>query len=350
MLHTPPSKITCKTHFKASRFLRSVRNPKVSMEFSGFPRIANLEYSPLEAMLSYPDEIDKAYPSDASHTTPDNIMNTYFDSDSLFDQPLTSAETSSSYPTKQQDGFNPTLPANGIAASNSNVGSRPIFNAQPFGQFEQYPFGFSFDPNSMESRDSAYFSPNTHTTSRTPSLCGDAPQEAYSPTIPPRMPKQESPASPESVCEEEEATPKRPLRKRGRPRLEHSSTDSKSTTPSSAKSHRSGRLPHNQVERKYREGLNSELERLRKAVPSLPQSDEGGVMGQPKPSKAMVLSSAIEYIRKIEKERDELKEENEQLRQRQGGNGQQESWRRQRQGPVPDWTRSDSLDEFLTDP
>src|SRR3712207_8387256 len=44
-----------------------------------------------------------------------------------------------------------------------------------------------------------------------------------------------------------------------------------------------GRLPHNQVERKYREGLNAELERLRRAVPTLPQSDEAGAMGQPKP-------------------------------------------------------------------
>ena len=33
-------------------------------------------------------------------------------------------------------------------------------------------------------------------------------------------------------------------------------------------------------------------------------------MGQPKPSKAMVLAGAIEYIRKIERERDELLEEN----------------------------------------
>lgn len=40
-------------------------------------------------------------------------------------------------------------------------------------------------------------------------------------------------------------------------------------------------------------------------------------MGQPKPSKAMVLAGAIEYIRKIERERDALLEENERL----GGGG-----------------------------
>lgn len=38
-------------------------------------------------------------------------------------------------------------------------------------------------------------------------------------------------------------------------------------------------------------------------------------MGQPKPSKAMVLSSAIEYIQKLEAERDGLKLDNERLRQ-----------------------------------
>jgi hypothetical protein len=68
-----------------------------------------------------------------------------------------------------------------------------------------------------------------------------------------------------------------------------------------------------QVERKYREGLNLDLERLRRAVPTLLQSGEGVVMGQPKLSKAMVLSCAVAYIAKIEHERDELREENEQL-------------------------------------
>jgi hypothetical protein len=72
-------------------------------------------------------------------------------------------------------------------------------------------------------------------------------------------------------------------------------------------------MPHVQVERKYREGLNSDLERLRRAVPTLLQSGEGAVMGQPKPSKAMVLSCAVAYIAKIEHERDGLREGNEQL-------------------------------------
>ena len=63
-------------------------------------------------------------------------------------------------------------------------------------------------------------------------------------------------------------------------------------------------------------------------------------MGQPKPSKAMVLSSAIEYIRRIEKERDTLREENDRLKTVQVGRGEPKAWR----------TGEDSLGEFLMDP
>lgn len=71
-------------------------------------------------------------------------------------------------------------------------------------------------------------------------------------------------------------------------------------------------MPHTEVERKYREKLNAELERLRKAVPMLPQSDSsesGGV----KPSKSMVLAVAIDYIKELERQRDLAVEEVERL-------------------------------------
>jgi hypothetical protein len=48
-------------------------------------------------------------------------------------------------------------------------------------------------------------------------------------------------------------------------------------------------------------------------VPTSPQSDEGALMGQLKPSKAMVLAGAIVYIRQVKKERDELRGEVERL-------------------------------------
>tara|TARA_R110002003_G_scaffold288_3_gene18341 strand:- start:43018 stop:43224 length:207 start_codon:yes stop_codon:yes gene_type:complete len=59
-----------------------------------------------------------------------------------------------------------------------------------------------------------------------------------------------------------------------------------------------------------------EMERLRKAVPTLLQSTDSCVMGVAKPSKGMVLAAAINYILKIEQERDSAIHEIERL----GGN------------------------------
>jgi hypothetical protein len=134
--------------------------------------------------------------------------------------------------------------------------------------------------------------------------------------------------------------PKRVQRKRGRPRLNRSGTDDCPTntninnnninnnnannsadSTATTKSRATRRLPHNQVERKYREGLNSELERLRRAVPTLPQREGGDLNSPPKPSKATVLASAIDYIKFIEAERERLTEENKQLREGRGGRG-----------------------------
>jgi hypothetical protein len=56
-----------------------------------------------------------------------------------------------------------------------------------------------------------------------------------------------------------------------------------------------------------------ELERLRKAVPTLPQSEKDDIIGAAKPSKAMVLAAAIDYIKRVEKERDAAVSEVERL-------------------------------------
>jgi hypothetical protein len=56
-----------------------------------------------------------------------------------------------------------------------------------------------------------------------------------------------------------------------------------------------------------------EMERLRKAVPTLLQSTDSCVMGVAKPSKGMVLAAAINYILKIEQERDSAIHEVERL-------------------------------------
>jgi hypothetical protein len=298
----------------------------------------NPDYSPPQELLSYPDRYGNAYLADSYSVSPNYSI------ESFFEQPLTASEAPYGFSAKPlQDPFGPPLPVTDVSAASSTAASLSLASHQPseagpFGKLEQFSFGFSFDPRPLEPVGTACLSPTTHIPSRTPSLCGDAPEKAPH-TLSPRHLKRESPSSPDSLSEE--PTTKRPQRKRGRPRLDRNNVDAVSSTSSpSTKGQRTGRLPHNQVERKYREGLNSELERLRQAVPTLPQSDEAGAMGQPKPSKAMVLSSAIEYIKTIERERDALMEENQRLRQAQAGGVVVRNWK----------VEDESLQDFLTDP
>ncbi|KAF2868711.1 hypothetical protein BDV95DRAFT_597038 [Massariosphaeria phaeospora] len=85
----------------------------------------------------------------------------------------------------------------------------------------------------------------------------------------------------------------------------------------------SRRLPHNQVERKYRESLNTQLESLRRVVPAL-QKNQGPCDGADiedlpapsKPSKAVILASATAYIKQMEKERKRVADENALLKTR----------------------------------
>ncbi|KAL5120442.1 hypothetical protein ACEQ8H_001732 [Pleosporales sp. CAS-2024a] len=83
------------------------------------------------------------------------------------------------------------------------------------------------------------------------------------------------------------------------------------------------RLPHNQVERKYRESLNTQLESLRRVVPSLQQNqaacDSADIEDLPapsKPSKAVILASATAYIKQQEKDKKSLADENHLLKSR----------------------------------
>lgn len=83
------------------------------------------------------------------------------------------------------------------------------------------------------------------------------------------------------------------------------------------------RLPHNQVERKYRESLNTQLESLRRVVPSLQQGQRGcdgadieDLPAPSKPSKAVILASATAHIKNIEKDKKALQDENQLLKAR----------------------------------
>lgn len=272
-------------------------------DYTSYPVVAG-DYSPTN---------ETYYLADSYTHSPDHSLAKFCDCESYFDRPLSSVEgpAPGAFPSKNPAIFNTTLPA-AVATSaqlNSSYHNSALGSA-PFGQLEQFPSGFAFDSTSNAFESSV--SPVTDH-SRTPSLCGDGPSLYQSPGSPEVLqhPTLKRESTDEGVDVDEEPMPKRPQRKRGRPRLDRSNSDTSST---SSKCQRTSRLPHNQVERKYREGLNAELERLRRAVPTLPQCEEGGVMGQPKPSKAMVLAGAIDYIKKIERERDLYREENDRLR------------------------------------
>ncbi|EUC31409.1 hypothetical protein COCCADRAFT_6708 [Bipolaris zeicola 26-R-13] len=161
---------------------------------------------------------------------------------------------------------------------------------------------------------------------------------AFPPSVPSPLPTPSNHGSPASlspvVATNPTPSPQDPIskplpRKRGRPRIHRPASEpsaiGSSTSP--AKHARTQCMPHTEVERKYREKLNAELERLRKAVPLLPQSDASSESGGVKPSKSMVLAVAIDYIKELERQRDLAVEEVERL----GGKvkfGRVGGWRR----------------------
>lgn len=105
-------------------------------------------------------------------------------------------------------------------------------------------------------------------------------------------------------------------------RLKSESEDSPQPLPDEKPKSRR-RLPHNQVERKYRESLNTQLESLRRVVPSLQQNQRGcdgadieDLPTPSKPSKAVILASATAYIKQMEKDKKAVAEENQLLKAR----------------------------------
>ena len=151
--------------------------------------------------------------------------------------------------------------------------------------------------------------------SSTPSLCDEADRLDLSADTHLQTPTEEAPYSPEAEKYSPEASDTPSKRKRGRPRLTREDRESSyGDTRPSCKSRISKRQPHNEVERKYRNGLNAELERLRMAVPTLAQLHSQSTGDLIRPSKATVLAGAIEYIQQIQVERDRLQRENEALK------------------------------------
>lgn len=72
-----------------------------------------------------------------------------------------------------------------------------------------------------------------------------------------------------------------------------------------------GRVPHNLVERRYRDNLNNQIEALRLTLPSLRDAQPcldalEDPSGPRMPSKAVIISTAASYIRDMENERARL--------------------------------------------
>jgi hypothetical protein len=106
-------------------------------------------------------------------------------------------------------------------------------------------------------------------------------------------------------------------------KMKSESEESPQATAGDEKAKPRRRLPHNQVERKYRESLNTQLESLRRVVPSLQQNQRGcdgadieDLPTPSKPSKAVILASATAHIKNVEKEKKTLQDENQLLKTR----------------------------------
>jgi hypothetical protein len=277
----------------------------------------------MDETFSYSEAVDKPYvpnsfPSQADYSLDDWVM------PDNYDRPITSIEPN------RNPSFSPLdhqMPSAIFAPSAPSAPSLDAWEAAPtqasFGAAPRLDsaFDFAHPARTASFASSSQPSPKPEG-SPTPSLSEDRSTFAQgeSSTPPTERTYDNKPvkrSSSPSSEEADEAKIKRAPRKRGRPRINRSESDPTtlgSPANGSAKSRCSRRLPHNQVERKYREGLNAELERLRRAVPTLPQRDSNDMNGPPKPSKATVLASAIDYIKFIEADRDRLLEEIERLR------------------------------------
>jgi hypothetical protein len=95
---------------------------------------------------------------------------------------------------------------------------------------------------------------------------------------------------------------------------EEEDDDQQSITSSTVKHPSKRRVAHNLVEKRYRNTINSEMERLRQMIPQIVTIDSQTPDGRAKASKATVLSSAVRYIQNLERDRHRLATENQELR------------------------------------
>ena len=200
-----------------------------------FPIIASTNCSPCTEPLPY-GELEKSLSDDYGYSLDDYI------NPGLFDKPFNSVELTPVFPPPKNRLYDPS--------ANMNQWSFPQAPT-PFGVLgfitdaftNGLPFGTLNNGSAFKSLPA----------SPTPSGCGDSSRPSLtisSPALTNKSLKRES-----SEPADDEPAPKRGTRKRGRPRLHR--TDSNAGSNDDGKARQSRRLPHNQVERKYREAFAS---------------------------------------------------------------------------------------------
>ncbi|KIW00185.1 uncharacterized protein PV09_08226 [Verruconis gallopava] len=131
--------------------------------------------------------------------------------------------------------------------------------------------------------------------------------------------------------EEEETGPRVSLkRKQKKGSAKRASSEESTTSPDPAPATKpapakpSRRQPHNEIEKKYRESINTHLEALKNSLPAFQQPKNQCLQGKgdiedlaaaPKPSKSIILASAVAHIKKIEKEKRQIEQERNLLKQ-----------------------------------
>ncbi|KAF2197602.1 hypothetical protein GQ43DRAFT_199161 [Delitschia confertaspora ATCC 74209] len=282
-----------------------------SLSYPITPITTSAESSPGSETYSDQDAYDRACRAD--------LYARQGQQDCSFDDFITSdlwsnAEPPPGFAVKNCLAFHPVSSAAPSTPPAANMNSWPNGNPAPFDLSAPFSFNDAFTPglpfSTMNVDNYASPSDSPHITPGTPAA-SDGPSRSSETFTSPSSRKDS--LKRDSLPADPEPAPKRVQRKRGRPRV-NPIKDDPTDINTSPKSRPSRRLPHNQVERKYREGLNLELERLRRAIPTLPQEDAGDAAAPPKPSKATILTSAIEYIECVERERDQLAEEVRRLR------------------------------------
>lgn len=264
------------------------------MDFSNlpaFPMAANPMYSPNSDAFPSPDEID-AYLTESYPALSDYGFNNY-------DTRNGPCFNRSNTPGARDVNWSAPVPSSYVntpsLVSPTSVASEPPLNA--WSTYNSTPLSCPADFQSA------------YTTTDFPNGYPSNPSPLPTPPTGHGSPISQSPIAAHPSPEDNSLKPPAP-RKRGRPRIHRPASEPSATT--ATKIARTQCMPHTEVERKYREKLNAELERLRRAVPMLPQSDSAD-MGAVKPSKSMVLAVAIDYIKELERQRDAAVEEVERL-------------------------------------